>query len=87
MSLTYSFARQYAPFGITCNAIAPAFVKTQMVTEQLSAARQAELRKMIPVGRFCELDEFAHCVLFLAHPLAGFITGEVLDLNGGLHFD
>jgi 3-oxoacyl-[acyl-carrier protein] reductase len=87
VSLTYSFARQYAPFGITCNAIAPAFVKTQMVTEQLSAARQAELRKMIPVGRFCELDEFAHCVLFLAHPLAGFITGEVLDLNGGLHFD
>jgi 3-oxoacyl-[acyl-carrier protein] reductase len=87
VALTYSFARQYAPFGITCNAIAPAFVKTQMVTEQLSAARQAELKKMIPVGRFCELEEFAHCVLFLAHPLAGFITGEVLDLNGGLQFD
>jgi 3-oxoacyl-[acyl-carrier protein] reductase len=87
LSLTFSFARQFAPFGITCNAIAPAFVKTQMVTEQLSAARQAELKKMIPVGRFCELDEFAHCVLFLAHPLAGFITGEVLDLNGGLQFD
>jgi 3-oxoacyl-[acyl-carrier protein] reductase len=87
VSLTYSFARQYAAFGITCNAIAPAFIKTQMVTEQLSAARQAELKKMIPVGRFCELEEFAHCVLFLAHPLAGFITGEVLDLNGGLQFD
>src|SRR5882672_7230257 len=87
VALTYSFARQYAPFGITCNAIAPAFVKTQMVTEQLSAARQIELRKMIPVGRFCEPEEFAHCVLFLAHPLAGFITGEVLDLNGGLQFD
>jgi 3-oxoacyl-[acyl-carrier protein] reductase len=87
ITLTFSFARQYAPFGITCNAIAPAFVKTQMVTEQLSAARQAELKKLIPVGRFCELDEFAHCVLFLAHPLAGFITGEVLDLNGGLQFD
>jgi 3-oxoacyl-[acyl-carrier protein] reductase len=87
VTLTYSFARQYAPFGITCNAIAPAFVRTRMVTEQLSAARQAELQKMIPVGRFCELEEFAHCVLFLAHPLAGFITGEVLDLNGGLQFD
>lgn len=87
ITLTYSFARQFAPFGITCNAIAPAFVKTQMVTEQLSPARQAELRKMIPVGRFCELEEFAHCVLFLAHPLSGFITGEVLDLNGGLQFD
>jgi len=87
VTLTYSFARQFAPFGITCNAIAPAFVKTQMVTEQLSAARRAELRKLIPVGRFCELEEFAHCVLFLAHPLSGFITGEVLDLNGGLQFD
>jgi len=87
VTLTFSFARQYAPFGVTCNAIAPAFVRTQMVTEQLSAARQAELKKLIPVGRFCELEEFAHCVLFLAHPNAGFITGEVLDLNGGLQFD
>jgi 3-oxoacyl-[acyl-carrier protein] reductase len=87
VTLTFSFARQYAPFGITCNAIAPAFVKTQMVTAQLSAARQQEMQARIPVGRFCEPDEFAHCVLFLAHPLSGFITGEVLDLNGGLQFD
>ena len=87
ISLTYSFAREYAPFGVTCNALAPTFVKTQMLTEQVSAERQAELRQQIPVGRFCELEEFAHCVLFLAHPMSGFITGEVLDLNGGLQFD
>lgn len=87
VSLTYSFAREYAPFGVTCNAIAPTFVKTQMVTEQVSPERQVELQKMIPVGRFCEPAEFAHCVLFLAHPMSGFITGEVLDLNGGLQFD
>ena len=87
ISLTFSFAREYAAFGVTCNAIAPTFVKTQMLTEQVSAERQAELRQKIPVGRFCELEEFAHCVLFLAHPLSGFITGEVLDLNGGLQFD
>ena len=86
-TLTYSFAREYAAFGVTCNAIAPTFVKTQMLTEQVSAERQAELRKTIPVGRFCELEEFAHAVLFLAHPMSGFITGEVLDLNGGLQFD
>lgn len=86
-ALTFSFARQYAPFGVTCNAIAPTFVKTQMLTEQVSAERQAELRQKIPVGRFCELEEFAHTVLFLAHPMSGFITGEVLDLNGGLQFD
>lgn len=87
VSLTYTFARQYAKSGVTCNAIAPTFVKTQMLTEQVSAARQQELRAMIPVNRFCELEEFAHCVLFLAHPMSGFITGEVLDLNGGLQFD
>jgi 3-oxoacyl-[acyl-carrier protein] reductase len=87
ISLTFSFAREYAPFGVTCNAIAPTFVKTQMLTEQVSAERQAELMQKIPVGRFCELEEFAHSVLFLAHPMSGFITGEVLDLNGGLQFD
>ena len=87
ISLTFSFAREYAPFGVTCNALAPTFVKTQMLTGQVSAERQEELRKKIPVGRFCELVEFAHCVLFLAHPMSGFITGEVLDLNGGLQFD
>lgn len=87
VSLTFSFARQYAKQGVTCNAIAPTFVKTQMLTEQVSAERQQELRKMILVNRFCELEEFAHCVLFLAHPMSGFITGEVLDLNGGIQFD
>ena len=87
ISLTFSFAREYAAFGVTCNAIAPTFVRTQMLTEQVSPERQGELRKKIPVGRFCELEEFAHCVLFLAHPMSGFITGEVLDLNGGLQFD
>lgn len=87
ISLTFSFARQYAAYGVTCNALAPTFVKTQMLTEQVSAERQAQLREMIPVHRFCEPEEFAHAVLFLAHPLSGFITGEVLDLNGGLQFD
>lgn len=42
---------------------------------------------MIPVGRFCEPEEFAHCVRFFLHPLSGFITGEILDLNAGLHLD
>jgi 3-oxoacyl-[acyl-carrier protein] reductase len=39
------------------------------------------------VGRFCEPEEIAHAVVFLASPLAGFITGELLDINGGLHLD
>jgi 3-oxoacyl-[acyl-carrier protein] reductase len=86
-SLTFSLAREAAPHGVTVNAIAPAYVNTPMVTEQLNEAQQRQILAQIPVGRFCEPEEFAHAVLFLASPLSGFITGEVLDLNGGLHMD
>ena len=58
-----------------------------MVTQQLSAQQQAELLRQIPVGRWCEPEEFAHAVRFLASPLSGFITGEILDMNGGLLMD
>jgi len=86
-SLTFSLARESAAHGVTVNAIAPAYVKTPMVTEQLNDAQQRQILAQIPVGRFCEPEEFAHAVLFLASPLSGFITGEVLDLNGGLQMD
>jgi len=87
ISLTRSLAAETAPLGITVNAIAPAYVKTPMITEQLTEEeRQGVLRK-IPVGRFCEPEEFAHVVLFLVSPLAGFITGDVINLNGGLYFN
>lgn len=87
IGLTYSIAREVAGEGVTSNAVAPASVMSPMVSEQLSEAqRQAQLAA-IHVGRFCEPEEVAHAVMFLASPLAGFITGEVIDLNGGLHFD
>lgn len=85
--LTFSLAREVAPFGVTVNGIAPAYVKTPMVTEQLTEAQRQALLAQIPVGRFCEPEEFAHCVAFLVSPMSGFITGEILDINGGLHFD
>lgn len=86
-SLTFSLARELAPHGVTANGISPAYVRTPMITEQLTEAQRQALLKDIPVGRFCEPEEFAHVVRFLASPLAGFITGEIIDINGGLLMD
>jgi 3-oxoacyl-[acyl-carrier protein] reductase len=64
-----------------------AFSTTPMITEQLDEAQRQRLPRDIPVGRFCEPEEFAHVVRFLPSPLAGFITGEIIDLNGDLLMD
>jgi 3-oxoacyl-[acyl-carrier protein] reductase len=85
-ALTFALAREAAPHGVTVNAIAPAFVKSREL-EEMHEAQRRQLLAQVPVGRFCEPDEFGHAVAFLVSPLAGFITGEVLDVNGGLHMD
>lgn len=87
IGLTFSAARETVRTGVTVNAIAPAYVMSPMVSEQLSKAQRQTLLEEIPVGRFCAPEEVAHTVAFLASPLAGFITGEVIDMNGGFHFD
>ena len=85
--LTFSLARESAAQGITVNGIAPGYVLTPMVTEQLTQdQRRAQLRD-IPVGRFCKAEEVAHCVSYLAGENAGFITGEIIDMNGGMLMD
>jgi len=86
-ALTFSLAREAASFGVTVNGIAPAYIKTPMVTEQLTEEQRLQLLDQIPVGRFCEAEEVAHVVRFLVSPLSGFITGEIVDINGGLHMD
>jgi len=86
-ALTFSLAREAASHGVTANGIAPAYIKTPMVTEQLTEEQRRQLLEQIPVGRFCEAQEVAHAVRFLVSPLSGFITGEIIDINGGLHMD
>ena len=86
-TLTFSLAREVAGFGVTVNGVAPAYIKSPMVTEQLTVDQRRKLLAEIPVGRFCEAKEVAHLIRFLASPLAGFITGEIVDINGGLHLD
>ena len=83
----FSVARQYADQGVTCNGIAPCYVFSPMIMEQLSAEKRAELLDMIPVKKFCTPEEVAHTTNFLVSPLAGFITGEIIDQNGGFQMD
>lgn len=82
-TFTFALARECAKDGITVNGIAPAYVRTPAV-EAYPKDMLPMLLEYIPVGRFCEPEEFANAVRFLLDPLAGFICGTVIDLNGGL---
>ncbi|CAN5772210.1 3-oxoacyl-ACP reductase FabG [soil metagenome] len=78
---TKALAQEVGKRNITVNAVAPGFIKTDM-TEGLP---EDELKKMIPVNRFGTPEEVAHAVAFLASPEAGYITGNVINVNGGLY--
>jgi 3-oxoacyl-[acyl-carrier protein] reductase len=78
---TKALAQEIGRRGITVNAVAPGFIKTDM-TEDLN---EKELANMIPVKRFGLPEEVAHAVGFLASREAGYITAEVLSVNGGLY--
>ena len=78
---TKALAQEIAKRNITVNAIAPGFIRTDM-TEELN---EAELKKMIPAGRCGEAEEVAALVGFLASKAAGYITGQVISVNGGLY--
>ena len=87
LALTFSLAREAAPHGVTVNAIAAAFVENSPGIDLLNDAQRRQLLAQIPLARFCKPEELAHAARFLASPLAGFITGEILDVNGGVLMD
>ncbi|MBR1411570.1 MAG: 3-oxoacyl-ACP reductase FabG [Prevotella sp.] len=81
IAATKALAQEVARRGITVNALAPGFIKTDM-TEGLD---EAALKKTIPANRFGTPEEIAHAVAFLISPDAGYITGNVISINGGLY--
>ncbi|MBE6247786.1 MAG: 3-oxoacyl-ACP reductase FabG [Prevotella sp.] len=81
IAATKALAQEVARRGITVNALAPGFIKTDM-TEGLD---EATLKKTIPANRFGTPEEIAHAVAFLISPDAGYITGNVISINGGLY--
>jgi len=84
LGFTKAVAREVASRGITVNAVAPGFIETEM-TAQLSEKLQSEFLHSIPLGRFGTCEEVAQVVAFLAGPAAGYITGQVVSINGGLY--
>jgi 3-oxoacyl-[acyl-carrier protein] reductase len=83
IGLTMSTARELSSRGVTCNAVAPGFIETDMTAEHLPEAQRAKLVEQIPLGgsagRGC-----GDAVAFLAGPEAAYITGQVIRVNGGM---
>jgi 3-oxoacyl-[acyl-carrier protein] reductase len=83
IGFTRSMAREVASRSVTVNAVAPGYIETAMTSVLEDKQREAFLTH-IPLGRAGTDEEVAHAVAFLASPQAGYITGHVLDINGGL---
>jgi len=85
-ALTKTLARQLAPYGINVNAVSPHAIETEM-SAQWSEEKRREVIGSIPLGRLGKPEDVAAAVLFLASDEASFITGEILDVNGGALMD
>jgi len=83
IGLTKSLAREIASREITVNAVAPGFIMTDL-TKDLSEELKTQLNQFIPLGRWGEAQDVAHAVAFLASDEAGYITGQVLNVDGGM---
>jgi 3-oxoacyl-[acyl-carrier protein] reductase len=83
LGMARSFARELGSRGITANVIAPGFVETDM-TADLDEKRREEIAKSVPLGRFSTADEIANVVTFVASKEAGYITGALIPVDGGL---
>ena len=84
IGLTRSLAKEGGPSGMTANAVAPGIILTEPVKAQVEGNEDAYTGQ-IPLGRLGDPQDVANVVLFLASPLASYVTGVVLDINGGIY--
>ena len=85
-NLTRSLAKLYSAQGITTNTVAPGLVATEMIADELETAAGEEKVRNIPIGRIATVDEIARAVAFLASDEASYITGQTINVNGGMYF-
>ena len=83
IGMTRSFAREVASKGITVNAVAPGFIATDM-TEAMTEEAYSSVKENIPMGRIGTPEEVAEIIAFLAGPQSGYVTGQVICVDGGM---
>ena len=85
INLTTSLAKLYSKNGITINAVSPGLVKTEMIANELKTTSGKNKIKQIPIGRIASTDEVANVVNFLSSNEASYITGQTINVNGGMY--
>lgn len=84
INLTHSLARLYSADGITANAVSPGLVATDMIKKELKSKAGKQKVAQIPAGRIAEPEEIAAGIVYLASDAAGYVTGQTLNINGGM---
>jgi len=82
-SFTKALAKETAAYGVLVNAVAPGFIETDILSD-LSEEQRAEINQTVPLGRIGDVEDVAKSVLFLLSPLADYITGQIITVDGGL---
>jgi 3-oxoacyl-[acyl-carrier protein] reductase len=85
IGLTKTLAQELAGRGVTVNAVSPGFIETQMTRDHVQGERRERLLAAIPLGRIGAPEDVASAVSYLCSPSAGYITGQVIRVNGGLY--
>ena len=84
MGLAKAMAREFAPDGIRVNCVTPGLIETDITGDKLTPAMRADIIKGIPLGRLGQASDVANIYLFLASDLSAYVTGAVIDVNGGM---